>query len=213
MASVAWISVSPVKGLALRQLEQCELTEGGVVGDRVFFLVDDDGLADANATSEPLVLLVLAQAVDPEVHPEPAPVDLVHASDSCDRAQGRGAEQCRSPAAHPIRCRPRRPDEPQAPPGEVGDRRAPRPDDHANGNGHAPELRVERAVHSDLLGDGGAVRESQLERAGLVVEARHDLLEGAEALAVHEPALVIDEEERSVARDAGLGQLALVQLA
>jgi uncharacterized protein YcbX len=43
VASVAWISVSPVKGLALRQLDRCELTEGGVAGDRAFFLVDEDG--------------------------------------------------------------------------------------------------------------------------------------------------------------------------
>ena len=43
MATVAWISVSPVKGLALRQLDECELTEDGVAGDRAFFLVDDDG--------------------------------------------------------------------------------------------------------------------------------------------------------------------------
>ena len=40
---VAWISISPVKGLALRQLEECELTEAGVAGDRGFFLVDENG--------------------------------------------------------------------------------------------------------------------------------------------------------------------------
>ena len=40
-ARVAWISVAPVKGLALRQLERCELTEAGVAGDRRFFLVDE----------------------------------------------------------------------------------------------------------------------------------------------------------------------------
>jgi uncharacterized protein YcbX len=39
---VAWISLSPVKGLALGHLEECELTEGGVAGDRRFFLVDED---------------------------------------------------------------------------------------------------------------------------------------------------------------------------
>jgi hypothetical protein len=39
---VAWISISPVKGLALRQVENCELTEAGVTGDRQFFLVDED---------------------------------------------------------------------------------------------------------------------------------------------------------------------------
>ena len=42
MGHVAWISVSPVKGLALRQLDECELTEAGVAGDRAFFLVDEN---------------------------------------------------------------------------------------------------------------------------------------------------------------------------
>jgi MOSC domain-containing protein len=39
---VAWISHCPVKGLAVRQLDQCELTEAGVAGDREFFLVDEN---------------------------------------------------------------------------------------------------------------------------------------------------------------------------
>ena len=39
---VAWISFSPVKGFALGQLEQCELGESGIAGDREFFLVDED---------------------------------------------------------------------------------------------------------------------------------------------------------------------------
>ena len=39
---VAWISICPVKGLALRQLDECLLTEGGVAGDRLFFLVDEN---------------------------------------------------------------------------------------------------------------------------------------------------------------------------
>lgn len=39
---VAWISHSPVKGLALRQLDECELTEAGIAGDREFFLVDEN---------------------------------------------------------------------------------------------------------------------------------------------------------------------------
>lgn len=39
---VAWISHCPVKGLALRQLDECELTEAGVAGDRQFFLVDEN---------------------------------------------------------------------------------------------------------------------------------------------------------------------------
>ena len=40
-ATIAWISYSPVKGLALQQLDRCELTEAGVAGDRQFFLVDE----------------------------------------------------------------------------------------------------------------------------------------------------------------------------
>jgi uncharacterized protein YcbX len=42
MPSIAWISISPVKGLALRQLDECELTQGGIAGDRGFFLVDEN---------------------------------------------------------------------------------------------------------------------------------------------------------------------------
>jgi uncharacterized protein YcbX len=39
---VAWISHCPVKGLAIRQLDRCELTEAGITGDREFFLVDEN---------------------------------------------------------------------------------------------------------------------------------------------------------------------------
>jgi uncharacterized protein len=39
---VAWISHCPVKGLAIRQLDQCALTEAGIAGDREFFLVDEN---------------------------------------------------------------------------------------------------------------------------------------------------------------------------
>jgi uncharacterized protein YcbX len=42
-ARVAWISLAPVKGLALMQVDECELTEAGVAGDRLFFLVDESG--------------------------------------------------------------------------------------------------------------------------------------------------------------------------
>jgi hypothetical protein len=43
-ARVVWICLSPVKGLALRHLDRCELTEAGLAGDREFFLVDENGL-------------------------------------------------------------------------------------------------------------------------------------------------------------------------
>jgi uncharacterized protein YcbX len=41
-ARIAWISRSPVKGLALMQVGECELTEAGIAGDREFFLVDEN---------------------------------------------------------------------------------------------------------------------------------------------------------------------------
>jgi uncharacterized protein YcbX len=41
--SVAWITIAPVKALALESLDQVELAEGGPVGDRRFFLVDETG--------------------------------------------------------------------------------------------------------------------------------------------------------------------------
>jgi uncharacterized protein YcbX len=39
---IAWISHCPVKGLAVRQLDECELTQDGIAGDREFFLVDEN---------------------------------------------------------------------------------------------------------------------------------------------------------------------------
>jgi uncharacterized protein YcbX len=39
---VAWICIAPVKGLALRPLDRCELSEAGIAGDRQFFLVDEN---------------------------------------------------------------------------------------------------------------------------------------------------------------------------
>lgn len=38
---VAWISHCPVKGLAIKQLDQCDLTQTGITGDREFFLIDE----------------------------------------------------------------------------------------------------------------------------------------------------------------------------
>lgn len=40
--TVTWISFTPVKGLRLRQLDEVELTERGIPGDRAFFLVGPD---------------------------------------------------------------------------------------------------------------------------------------------------------------------------
>lgn len=42
-AKVAWISIAPVKGMRVQSLEEAELTEMGVPGDRAFFLIDETG--------------------------------------------------------------------------------------------------------------------------------------------------------------------------
>jgi uncharacterized protein YcbX len=47
-ARVAWISRTPVKALALQHLEEAELGEGGVEGDRHFYLVGEAGRLISN---------------------------------------------------------------------------------------------------------------------------------------------------------------------
>jgi len=47
-ASISWISRTPVKALALQHLEEVELGEGGVAGDRRFYLVGETGRLISN---------------------------------------------------------------------------------------------------------------------------------------------------------------------
>jgi uncharacterized protein YcbX len=61
--TVAWISVTPVKGLRLQQPDEVQLTEDGVPGDRAFFVVDERGLMVSARRLGPLV------AVAPEHDP------------------------------------------------------------------------------------------------------------------------------------------------
>jgi len=65
-ARVAWISRSPVKGLAIRQLDECHLTEAGVAGDMEFFLVDEnDRLVNSKGLG---ALQQIVPTYDPEAH-------------------------------------------------------------------------------------------------------------------------------------------------
>ena len=57
-AHVAWISVAPVKGLRLQHREEVRLEEGGVPGDRAFFLVDERGAMVSASRLGPLVAVV-----------------------------------------------------------------------------------------------------------------------------------------------------------
>jgi uncharacterized protein len=43
VATVAWIAFTPVKGLRLQHLDEADVTEDGIPGDRAFFLVDEKG--------------------------------------------------------------------------------------------------------------------------------------------------------------------------
>lgn len=41
-ASVAWVAVAPIKGMALALVDDVQLTEAGVAGDRRFYLIDEN---------------------------------------------------------------------------------------------------------------------------------------------------------------------------
>jgi uncharacterized protein len=57
-AFIAYITVSPVKGLRLQQRDDVELTLDGVPGDRAFFLVDEDGAMVSLKRLGPLVTVL-----------------------------------------------------------------------------------------------------------------------------------------------------------
>jgi uncharacterized protein len=58
--SVAWIAMTPVKGLRLHHVERAQLSVDGVPGDRAFFLVGEDGRMVSGTRLGPLV------AVEPD---------------------------------------------------------------------------------------------------------------------------------------------------
>ena len=57
-AAVAWISVTPVKGLRLQPRDEVQVAEDGVPGDRAFFLVDERGAMVSATRIGPLVAVV-----------------------------------------------------------------------------------------------------------------------------------------------------------
>jgi uncharacterized protein len=57
-ATVAWISVTPVKGLRMLPRDEVTLTEDGVPGDRAFFLVDQRRAMVSATRLGPLVAVV-----------------------------------------------------------------------------------------------------------------------------------------------------------
>src|SRR5262249_25002143 len=150
----------------------------------------DDRLSKPYATADPLVLLVFAQAMHAEIHSKAPLVDLVYAEDPRERVEGAGAQDRRRAVAQAIRSRSRGADKSKPRAGEVGNRLAPRPLDNANVNGLSPEVGSDRAVQADVLRNGGAVGKRERQHS-LLVEARNDLLEDAEPLAVHEAVVLV----------------------
>jgi uncharacterized protein len=63
-AAVAWISVTPVKGLRLQQRDEVHVAEDGVPGDRAFFLVDERGAMVSATRIGPLVSVVADHDAD-----------------------------------------------------------------------------------------------------------------------------------------------------
>jgi uncharacterized protein len=62
---ISWISLTPVKGLALEHVDEVELLEHGLRGDRVFFLVDEnDRLVNNKGRRGPLQLVHAAYDED-----------------------------------------------------------------------------------------------------------------------------------------------------
>jgi uncharacterized protein YcbX len=58
VSTVAWIAVTPVKGLRLHHVEEAQLGVHGVAGDRAFFLVDGNGRMVSGTRIGPLVAVV-----------------------------------------------------------------------------------------------------------------------------------------------------------
>jgi uncharacterized protein YcbX len=58
MATVAWIAMTPVKGLRLHTVEEAQLGFDGIAGDRAFFLVGEDGQMVSGTRVGPLVAVV-----------------------------------------------------------------------------------------------------------------------------------------------------------
>ncbi|MGK2955495.1 MAG: MOSC domain-containing protein [Solirubrobacterales bacterium] len=57
-ASVAWISIAPVKGMRMQELSEVELGSEGAAGDRKFFLVDENAAMISATRLGPLLGIV-----------------------------------------------------------------------------------------------------------------------------------------------------------
>ena len=58
MAAVSWIAFTPVKGLRLQHVDEAQVTEDGIPGDRAFFVVDEKGTMVSVTRLGPLAAVV-----------------------------------------------------------------------------------------------------------------------------------------------------------
>jgi uncharacterized protein len=64
MPTVAWIAMTPVKGLRLHTVDEARLGFDGVAGDRAFFLVDEQRQMVSGTRLGPLVAVVAEHDID-----------------------------------------------------------------------------------------------------------------------------------------------------
>lgn len=70
-ATVAWISIAPVKGMRMQELTEVELTNQGAVNDRKFFLIDDADAMISVTRIGPLLEIVPEYLPDPDDPAQP----------------------------------------------------------------------------------------------------------------------------------------------
>lgn len=64
MPTLAWIAMTPVKGLRLHHVDEAQLGVDGITGDRAFFLVDEDDRMVSGTRLGPLVAVVADHDAD-----------------------------------------------------------------------------------------------------------------------------------------------------
>src|SRR5919109_3797882 len=176
----------------------------------------DDGLADLDAAAEPLVLLVRADAADPDQHPEAPRVDALVAVgapaellERCLREHRHGAAAAASVDALP---RLLRLHEAHRPADVRRQRLAPRPADEAPFDRATVEVGRHLAVELDLAGDDRAVGERQLEALARRVVGRSDEREPSVPEEAVAPPTGVDDVEATVLGDAATAERDLLEL-
>ena len=173
-------------------------------------LRDDDRLAHRDAAAEPGVFGVRRDVLDPEVHAEPATVDLLDAERFRERPERCCGEQGRRSTAAAVGGAVRGLDEAHLLPDEVRDGLGPRAADEPGGMRPRMEQRLDLLPALDRGAHHLAAREAQGKRVGVLVVVGMHELQRAALLVVEQASRLGDEVEAAVAFRPALEQLDLV---